>query len=226
MRVRQNYQHDFSTSARVLIASVNPHPRRKDRFAVILEDESGNRLQVTISDEMFARNVYREGDSVEFTTFIEESRRVSALDAGIATLARRSCSGAEIERSLRRRGYSAAIARESVARLASLGLVDDTKFAEAFVRSRVASRRSSAWALRRDLGRKGIPREIADAAIAEGMREARTDELELARAEAERKWRSLTRLDAATARRKLGAFLQRRGFTGESIRAVLREIAR
>lgn len=226
MKPKKSYQHEFSTSGRSLILSVAPHSRRSDRLTVVLEDDNGNRLKTLISDEMFARHVFREGDNVETSTFIEEASRVAAFDMGIATLARRSCSSTEIERGLKRRGVSSTVARDTVVRLSSLGLVNDAKFAEAFVRSRVASRRSSAWALRRDLGRKGVSREVADAAITEGMREARTDELELARAAAEKKWRSLAKLDSSTARRRLGAFLQRRGFTGQSVRAVLREIAR
>jgi regulatory protein len=71
-----------------------------------------------------------------------------------------------------------------------------------------------------------VSREVVDAAISEGMRESMTSELELARAAAEKKWRSLAKLDTSIARRRLGAFLQRRGFTGQSVRAVLREIAR
>lgn len=226
MKRSKSYQHEFSTSERVVILAVAPHARRVDRYTVVLEGESGNRLKTTVSDEMFARNVYKAGDCIDVAEFRDQASRVSAFDIGMATLARRSCSGAEIERGLRRRGYTAAVARDTVERLERAGLIDDGRFAEAFVRSRIASRRSSAWALRRDLGRKGISRQVADAAITDGMREARVGELELARAEAERKWRSLTKLDAATARRKLGAFLQRRGFTGESVRAVLREIAR
>lgn len=163
---------------------------------------------------------------MDAASFLEEASRVGARDVAMATIARRSCSSTEIERGLCRRGFAKSVARETVERLVSAGLLNDAKFAEAFVRSRVASRRASAWALRRDLGRKGISRPVADAAIADGMKEARTDELELARAEAARKWRSLTKLDAATARRKLGAFLQRKGFTGQSVRAVLKEIAR
>jgi regulatory protein len=226
MKPTKSYQHEFSTSGKALIISVAQKARRTDRLVVVLEDESGSRLKTTISDEMFARSVYREGDEIDSAPFIEESSRVAAFDMGMATLARRSCSSTEIERSLRRRGVSADVARDTVARLTRVGLVNDVQFAEAFVRSRVASRRSSAWALRRDLARKGVSREVVDAAIADGMRESRTDELELARAAAEKKWRSLARLDAPTARRRLGAFLQRRGFTGESVRAVLREIAR
>lgn len=221
-----SYPQDFSTNGKAVVTSVRRHPRRQDRYIVELEGDSGSRFKATISDEMFARNVYREGDEIDCASFLYESSRTVAFDTGVDILARRSCSSMDIQRGLERRGLARQVAAEAVERLATLGLVDDARFAASFVRSRLGGRKASAWSLRRDLAKKGVAREIADAAIAAGMSEAATDEVELARHEAAKKWKRLSSLEPVVARRRLGAFLQRRGFPGDVVRTVIKDLQR
>jgi regulatory protein len=159
-----------------------------------------------------------------------EIRRIAepgmAREAALGALERRAYSTRELSIFLSRRGYGPQVVAETTASLVSLGLLDDARFAEGFVRSRISSRRVSRWTLRRDLARKGVPRETADTAIHRVMGDAGVDDVGLARAQGARKWKSLSKLDLATARRRLAGFLQRRGFDGDAIRTVVRELAR
>jgi len=75
-------------------------------------------------------------------------------------LAVRSRSVEETRRRLMRLGYGNAIVDEVVTRLVALGYLDDAAFARAWVESRDRARPRGAVALRRELGRKGVPEDV------------------------------------------------------------------
>ena len=99
--------------------------------------------------------------------------------------------------------------------------MDDPQFAGAWVRSQMRTNPMGQARLRWELGRKGIDREIAEAAIAAEVDEE--VELQQARAVAAKARPQLARLDDRTASRRLAARLARRGFLSEVIRHVLQE---
>jgi regulatory protein len=130
-------------------------------------------------------------------------------------LARRDHSRAELMRKLAPHGSEDEI-EAVLARMAELGLLSDRRFAEAWVRGKAA--RFGAARLRIELARRGVERELADAAIAG---ECADSELERARAV----WRAKFGAPPADAREwaRQARFLQNRGFAGEVIRALLKE---
>ncbi|MGH2537922.1 MAG: regulatory protein RecX [Candidatus Promineifilaceae bacterium] len=121
-------------------------------------------------------------------------------------LARRPRSELELNRYLRGKGFEAPIIGQVLAYLAEVEMVDDAAFARYWVEQRESFRPRSQAALRHELYQKGIRRPEIEAAIA-GL-----DETAAARQAAEpyaRRWAELPREEFE---RKLGAFLQRRGF--------------
>jgi len=91
-------------------------------------------------------------------------------------------------------------------RMKELGYLNDAAFARFWVESRQAATPRSKRALAFELGRKGVGREQLDAAL-DGV----SDE-EAAYEAAQRRARVLQGLDRKTFERRLGAFLNRRGF--------------
>jgi regulatory protein len=92
---------------------------------------------------------------------------VSAVEARAIAgrfLARREYSRHELGLKLQSRGVDAATAAECVAWLGEHGLVSDTRFAEMFVRSRVA-RLFGPLKIRAQLRHKGIADELADTVL-------------------------------------------------------------
>ncbi len=147
-----------------------------------------------------------------------------AFDAASNALAARGRSRRELERSLARKGIQPAHVEHALDRLARVGVLDDASFARAVVRSKVTGRGTSVWAIRRELGRKGIDRAEAEQAIAEVMGEHEVDEIAIARGEGARRWRALQALPADVARRRLQGYLLRRGFPGGMVRTVVDEL--
>jgi len=105
-------------------------------------------------------------------------REMLKLDAKAAKLAafdllaRKSWSARELTGRLKRRGAPDEIARAVVAELASRGYVDDASFARFWAESRARGRRVGSRRLRQELLQKGIPRDVAAAAVAAAFEEA------------------------------------------------------
>jgi regulatory protein len=141
--------------------------------------------------------------------------RSAARNTAIGLLARREHAQAEIRRKLRDRGYDKDLTLEVVDDLTRQRLLSDTRFAEAFIRSR-ADRGQGPVRLKAELRQLKIPAEqIERQLLAAGM-----DWIELARQVRLRKFGK--QFPASLSERaKQVRFLQYRGFTAGQIRAAL-----
>lgn len=119
---------------------------------------------------------------------------------------------------LLRAGFEAAEVEDELARLESVGLLDDERFAAEFAEHAVTSRRAGRRAIATSLAAKGIARATIERAVdgVGGDEEIRA--LDLARTRAAR----LRGLERGTAFRRLASFLVRRGYDGEVARRAAR----
>ena len=197
-------------------------------------DSSGARFELrvgesvaTVSAAMIAEFQLASGKVLSSSEAEALSRSVSRLrvfDKAVALLALRARSARDLRTALRRRGAVAADANAVVDQLQELGLVNDAAFALAVAQGRANSTGMSSRRVSQVLVRKGIDARLA----AEAAREVfeGVDETEAARAIAERRLRTLGRLDDAVRRRRLHAFLARRGFSSDVVRRVLEQVLR
>jgi regulatory protein len=88
------------------------------------------------------------------------------MEAAAAFLAVRSRSVNETRKRLIHLGYPPAIVEQVLERLAEIGYLDDLDFARAWVESRDRARPRGAVALRRELGRKGVPDDVVAEVLA------------------------------------------------------------
>jgi regulatory protein len=137
-------------------------------------------------------------------------------------LAMRARSRTEVEQKLAGKGFSLEIVGSVLAHLDRLGYVDDTKFARDWASGRVRARGFGRRRIEQELRTKGIGREIIGETLAGLFRGSA--ELEIARREADKKLRTMARYEADVRKRRLAGFLERKGFSSETIRTVLREI--
>ena len=145
------------------------------------------------------------------------------MDKALELLSFRARSEGELEGRLRRAGHSPAAAASALERCRELGYVDDHAFALAHVRDRLRLRPKGRRALRSELYRKGVDRDLAEAAIEQGFEESTLDESGLARRLAARRARKLRGFEPSAARRRLAAYLSRRGFPPLVVRDVVAE---
>ncbi|MHB8960662.1 MAG: regulatory protein RecX [Candidatus Limnocylindrales bacterium] len=89
------------------------------------------------------------------------------LDAAARFLEARPRSEDEVRRKLLRLGYRPEMVEEALARLLTVGYLDDEAFARSWVESRDRARPRGEHALRRELGLKGVERVLVDAVLGE-----------------------------------------------------------
>lgn len=121
---------------------------------------------------------------------------------------------------LRQRNCPDDVAEAVLDRMTEVGLVDDEKFAEAFVRSKQATRSLSTRALAHELRTKGVDKETADAVLAEINP---TEEEDRARDLVAARLPRLRGLDRDTVMRRLAGMLARKGYPSGLSSQVIRE---
>jgi regulatory protein len=136
-------------------------------------------------------------------------------------LAARARARTELRRLLLRKKEPAELVDAALERLAAAGFLDDAQFARQFARSKALGASMSRRRLGQELSRRGVDRETGDGAIDEVFEEEGVDEAALIDAAARKKLRTLVRLEADVRRRRLYAFLARRGFDASEIARVV-----
>lgn len=149
-----------------------------------------------------------------------ETQALKTYDRAVVLLATHARAAKELERLLVRKGEPAALAKAAVARLAAQGFLNDASFAKQFARTKLAAGLSRRR-MQAELFRRGVDRGIADAAIDEVVVDDGVDEADACDRIAARKFRSLKDLPADVQRRRLYAFLARRGYELDDVRAVV-----
>jgi regulatory protein len=138
-----------------------------------------------------------------------------AYERALGFLDYRPRSHAEVEAYLARRRASPVVTQTVIARLAAAGLVDDDAFARYWVENRESFRPRGRRSLRFELHRKGVPDAVVESATRE------IDETESAYRAAQDRAQRLSSLDYPIFRRRLGGFLQRRGFDYEVVKETV-----
>jgi regulatory protein len=142
-------------------------------------------------------------------------------------LTARSHTRAELSGQLSKRGYPDDVRDRVLDRLAAVGLVDDTEFAEQWVQSRRAKAGKSRRALAAELHTKGVDNDVIAAALDGIGASAERDRAEqLVRAKLRRETLIGDSKDEARVSRRLVGMLARRGYSQNlSCEVVLAELA-
>jgi regulatory protein len=191
---------------------------RGNKFKVCLDGGE----EVILSREVLVDYGLRRNDDVssEILLEIRDSQLYhDAYSAAIRLLNYRMRTRREINERLRQKKFAPHIIDRVLSKLDSLGLVDDSRFAEAFVAEKIQSKPIGKRELERRLHEKGVSKETAAQAVSRLSDEV--GQLELALKAAEKKLRSLRGFDSRKKIEKLAAFLARRGFDWDTIRKVV-----
>jgi regulatory protein len=147
-----------------------------------------------------------------------------AKDYAFKLLSYRPRSVKEIEDRLKKKDYASKIIFEVVRNLKKLKFLNDKEFARMWVESRIKTRPMGRYRLKQELIQKGIDKDLIEKTLSNYREE---EEIELAKELAQRKLkRSYQDLDEITTKRRLYGFLQRRGFSYDTIQEAMKEIRR
>jgi regulatory protein len=206
-----------------MITQITEHPRKAGRYII---DVDGKQFAVVTADALSATKA-RVGAVVDdrLAAHLSEANELTAAyDRALNLLAFRARSARELQRRLVQKGVTAERADRVIAKLREMGLIDDADFARQLTRSKMsagASRRR----VHQELFKRGVPREVADEAVEQVVEEEGLSDADSMERIARKKWRSLASLDELTRRRRLFAFLARRGFDSDEVSRVVRQLA-
>ncbi|MFQ6047060.1 MAG: regulatory protein RecX [Gemmatimonadales bacterium] len=184
-----------------------------ERFATIAAD--------AVKDLGLVREMELDRGTFERLSF--QADVDGAYRVAVRLLAARPRSVRELLWRLRQRGLNPSAVAKAVGRLEERGLLDDHEFARHFVRVR-SDKGHGPSRLLTDLLAKGVDRKLAQRAIDEVLAAEGVDPLAQARVLAEKRVRQLERLPPDKQRRRLLAYLDRRGFRGHEVRELVEEV--
>jgi regulatory protein len=158
-------------------------------------------------------------DEVQVELFEDNSSQQEEYRAALAKAYRllgvRNRSEKELRAALLRAKYQAEAVEAVLEKCRAQRFVDDAKFAQQFVQSRLRNRPMGRERLKLELRNKGVGDAIIAATLDEAF--APEDTLTLANQLAEKQRKRLANLPAAKAQQRLADFLRRRGFDWETI---------
>ncbi len=177
----------------------------------------GVSLHVAHDQQLRKGQVLSEAD---WERLVQAEHGAQAWNAALRLLAVRPRTERELRDRLRRKDFNATQIDAVITRLRNLDLIDDAQFARLWVTNRQNLSPRGAGVLRQELLAKGVARQVVDEVVAGSI----SDDDERAACE-EVARRALHKymgvVDRATFNRKLGSFLQRRGFRWETIKPIL-----
>lgn len=170
-------------------------------------------LSLHVGDEWTQPVARRVAEAAEFS---------SAKAYALRRLSKRAMTERELQKAVERRGHAPATAERALEEMRRLGLMDDEAIAKGVTRSTLAAKPAGRRFLLAKLRQRGVERQIAERVVDQALdgRDSRADAVELAKS----RLRFLPRsADEQTARRRIYAFLARRGFDPESAREAMNE---
>ena len=206
-----------------VITGIVESTRKEGRYVVAVEGRPSHTVSLDIIDQLKLR-VGGAVDAAGEAALEGAAAALQTYDRALNLLAFQARSARDLRRRLVQKGEPAEHVDRAIERLTAQGLLDDAQFARQLARSKVASQGASRRRLQQEMFKRGVAREVADEAIAEVYEDEQVDEGVLVEEVARKKVRSLAKLDPEARRRRLYAFLARRGYEGEAIRRAMRAV--
>lgn len=150
----------------------------------------------------------------------EELKRAKSV--AMRYLSYRARSAFEVSERLRQKEFAKNTIQETVDWLTGLGYLNDERFALAWSRSRISTKKFGEYRLRRELSAKGLAGEIVDQTLR--IVYAESNEWDLAQACAQKKLSHLKGIDPKSKSRRLAQFLQRKGFASDTVFKTVKKL--
>jgi regulatory protein len=194
--------------------------------ALVPEPRGPGSVRIEVDGERFASvspdvvrthglQVGRELDASLRERLEVEADVEAAYRTALRSIERRSFARADLGRRLLRKGHAHQAVEAALARAAEHGLLDDAAFAANYVETRSARGRGP-LRLTRDLMTMGVERGIVDRAVAAHVRESEGNG-DVPLALASKRATQLRDLPRQVRRRRVLAYLARRGYSGRDI---------
>ncbi|MDD2471315.1 MAG: regulatory protein RecX [Dehalococcoidales bacterium] len=176
---------------------------------------------LTLSVEVILENKIKDGMEISqkrIEALKEDEEAHICKKSAYRLLAFRARSEKELRDRLVSKGFSPKAVDKTVDHLKASGLIDDREFGRQWAENRLSFKPQSAYLTRRELKAKGLSEEAIEEAVKD------YDDYENALSAARAKAVRSIGLDYIAFKRRVGSFLQRRGFGYEIIKPVIDEL--
>ena len=194
-------------------------PEGRTRYAVTVDGEGG----FVLYQKELSEYRIREGEELSEETLAEIMRKVLPRRAKLRCLnllKSRSYTEKQLAEKLRAGKYPEAVIEEALSYVKSFGYVDDAAYAESYVEDQIG--RKSLRRITQELQQKGVDRNLIEEAVSLVQeRDGRQEEGKMIQRLLEKRHFDPEEADLAE-RRKVQAFLMRKGFTAEGIRRAMK----
>lgn len=193
--------------------------QNKDRVNIYIDNEFAFGLDLKIA---YKYNLKKgmEIDEAYINDVLKSEEQNNANNYALKFLSSRWRTEKEIEDRMTKKGFDEEIIDETLNYLKKYELIDDRRFAETYAEEKIRLKKLGTYRIKYELCNKGVDEEIAS----EVVEKYSDDEFERAMELASKKIRSYKKDDKNTIYRKLGGYLQRRGFSYDCVSKVLREL--
>jgi len=147
-----------------------------------------------------------------------EDNRALAFNFSLKYLSFRNRSIKEVYDYLLRKNFIDETINSVLKRLVDLKFLNDEEFAKSWIESRQKYKGKSKYILKNELRLKGLKNDLIEPLLNEAE-----DDLETAKTLFEKKKKTLAKLPAEEFKKKMAAFLQRRGFSWSVVSKLLKE---
>lgn len=202
---------------RSIITQVEKHKTKAHRFHIFVD----GRFAFSVHEDVMVKFRLMKGaviDAEAAATIVAEDEKLRCYHEAVRYVGRQPRAAQEVKQHLLGKGYEESDAAEALRRLQEQGYVDDRQFARQWTEFRVRSQKKGKRWVQQELREKGVDKEHIEAALT-GMDEETeyAGAYELAR----KKWASSANAEPLARKRKLTAFLLRRGYAVSVVNRVL-----
>ncbi|HHV38008.1 MAG TPA: hypothetical protein GXX70_00770 [Tepidimicrobium sp.] len=201
----------------MIITKIEPQ-KNKDRVNIYIDDKFAFGITKEIQYKYnLAENMEIDEKYIEKVLIEEEQSKCNNF--ALRFLGYRQRSEKEIVDRLQKKGFKPYIIDNTLDYLKDYGLINDLEFARSFMRDKIHINKHGPKRIRYDLYKKGISQAIIDKVLDED-----DGEYDRALKLAQKKLPSYREDNRAARYRKLGGFLQRRGYSADCIYRVLNKL--
>ncbi|MBB6215314.1 regulatory protein [Anaerosolibacter carboniphilus] len=209
---------------RGIITKIEQQEKNKGRYSIYVDHQ----FAFGISEDLLVKYRLLKGkeiDPASMETIIEEEEQNKANHYALKLLSFRGRTRQEVEKKMKEKEYEAPTIEKTLAFLQTHNYINDEDFAASYIRDKVNIQKLGKMRIKQELYQKGIDKTTVQEAINEQIDPI--DEFETALDLGRKKLNSTYRNDDKNAQyRKLGSFLQRRGYDYDIIKKVLNTLVK
>jgi len=203
----------------VILTGLAPDPRRPDYRVV--EVDRGRFASLPVAELAgLGLQVGGEISPLVYERLQELADLEAAQASALRALNRRAHAQLDLRRRLLQKQHPAPAVDVALERLRAAGLIDDMRFAFDYAAAKARRGRGPARLIR-DLQAQGVERRVAEDAVRRSLAAEGVDPSETVRTLAEKRAKQLAGLPPIVRKRRLVAFLVRRGFAGAEVRQAV-----